>query len=55
MTDPVLRSLAGAPFETEPVSVEEAMALDDAHAAIERGDGISHEEIVQEFGLAHKS
>ena len=43
MTDPVARSLARAPFEMDAVSVEEAAALDDAHAAIERGEGISHE------------
>jgi hypothetical protein len=55
MTDPVARSLAGAPMESEPVSVEEAAALDEAHAAIERGEGIRHEEILQEFGLARKS
>ena len=34
MTDPVARSLASAPVETEPVSEEEAAALDQAHAAI---------------------
>ncbi len=55
MTDPVARSLAGAPMETAPVSIEEAAALDEAHAAIERGEGILHEEILQEFGLARKS
>ncbi len=55
MTDPVARSLAGAPVETEPVSVDEAAALDAAHAAIERGEGIPHDDILREFGLAHKS
>jgi hypothetical protein len=55
MTDPVARSLASAPVETEPVSEEEAAALDEAHAAIERGEGIPHEEILREFGLARKS
>jgi|HubBroStandDraft_4_1064222.scaffolds.fasta_scaffold3719600_1 hypothetical protein len=55
MTDPVARSLDGAQAETEPVSVEEAAALDEAHATIERGEGIRHEEILQEFGFAHKS
>ena len=55
MADPIARSLANAPVETEPVSAEEAAALDEAHAAIERGEGISHEEILREFGLARKS
>lgn len=52
MTDPVARSLANAPVETEPVAAEEAAALDEAHAAIARGEGIPHEEILREFGLA---
>ena len=55
MTDPVARSLANAPVETEPISAEEAAALDAAHASIERGEGISHEEIMREFDLAPKS
>jgi hypothetical protein len=55
MTDPVARSLANAPVETEPTSEEEAGALDEAHAAIQRGEGIPHEEILREFGLARKS
>jgi len=55
MTDPVTRSLAAAPVESEPVSEEEAKTLDEAHSAIERGEGIPHEDIQREFGLAHKS
>jgi hypothetical protein len=55
MTDPVARSLASAPVETEPISEKEAAELDEAHAAIERGEGIPHQEIQREFGLAHKS
>ena len=53
MTDPVARSLANAAVEAEPVSAEEAAALDEAHAAIGRGEGIPHEEILREFGLSH--
>jgi hypothetical protein len=55
MTDPVARPLASAPVETEPISEKEAAELDEAHAAIERGEGIPHEEIRREFGLARKS
>jgi hypothetical protein len=51
MADPVARSLASAPFVDEPITPEEAAALDAAHAAIQRGEGTSHEEILQEFGL----
>jgi hypothetical protein len=50
MTDPVTRSLGNAPVETEPISEEEAAALDEAHRSIARGDGVSHEEIRREFG-----
>lgn len=55
MTDPVARSLASAPVESEPISEKEAAELDEAHAAIERGEGIPHQEIQREFGLARKS
>ena len=51
MTDPLARSLACAPVDAEPVSPEEAAALDEAHASIARGEGIPHQEILREFGL----
>lgn len=53
--EPLARSLANAPVESEPVSAEEAAALDEAHASVARGEGIPHEEILREFGLARKS
>jgi hypothetical protein len=51
MTDPLARSFANAPVDGEPVTAEEAAALDEAHASIGRGEGIPHEEILREFGL----
>ena len=51
MVDPIARSLANAPVEDEPISAGEAAALDAAHASIQRGEGIPHEEILREFGL----
>ena len=51
MIDPVSRSLANAPVEDEPVSAEESAALNAAHAAIQRGEGIPHEELLREFRL----
>ena len=51
MTDPFARSLAVAPVDDEPVTAEEAEALDEAHASIARGEGIAHEDILREFGL----
>ena len=54
MTDPIGRSLANAPVDEMATTPEEAAALDSAHASIERGEGISHEEIMREFGLASR-
>ena len=54
MLSPLERSLALAPIDDEPVSPEEAAALDEAHASIARGEGIPHEEILREFGLIHQ-
>jgi len=51
MTDPISRSLANAPVEDEPISAEEATAIDEARAAIARGEGTPHEEILREFGF----
>lgn len=52
LLDPVSRSLAAAPVEQEPVSPEEAAALDEGRAALDRGERISHEDILREFGLS---
>jgi hypothetical protein len=52
LLDAVSRSLAGAPVEEEPVSTEEGAALDQARASLDRGEGISHEDILREFGLS---
>jgi hypothetical protein len=51
LLDPVARSLATAPVEAEPITAEEAAALDEARASLDRGEGIPHEEILREFGL----
>ena len=51
MTDPVARSVANAPIEDEEITTETAAALDAARASLNRGEGISHEEILREFGL----
>ena len=51
LTDPVSRSLANAPFDTEPISAAEAAELAEAHAAIQRGEGIAHEDMLREYGI----
>lgn len=43
--------VANAPFEDEEISAATAAELDASHASIKRGEGISHEEIMREYGL----
>ena len=51
MLDPLARTLASAPYDDEPVSAEEAREVEESRAALARGEGIPHEEILAEFGL----
>lgn len=51
MVEPLSRSLATAPVEDEDLTPETAEALDRARASLARGQGVSHEEVLREFGL----
>ena len=51
MVEPFSRSLAMGPVEDEEVTPETAAALDRARASLSRGEGVSHDEILREFGL----
>jgi hypothetical protein len=51
MLDPVSIALANAPYDDEPVSAEEAREIAEARASFARGEGVSHEEVLAEFGL----
>lgn len=51
MVEPLSRSLAMAPVEDEELTPETAAALDRARASLARGEGVSHEEVLREFGL----
>lgn len=51
MVEPLSRSLAMAPVEDEELTEETAAALDRARASLARGEGVSHEEVLREFGL----
>ncbi len=51
MTDPVAHSLAHAPVDDEPIVPEEIREIAAARASLDRGQGISHEEVLAEFGL----
>jgi hypothetical protein len=49
--DPVSRSLANAPLDDEPVSEEEAREIAADRASLDRGESISHEQVLAEMGL----
>ena len=51
MIDPWRVLVANAPIEDEQITAETAAELDAARASLDRGEGISHEEILREFGL----
>jgi hypothetical protein len=51
MVEPLARSLSRAPVEDEEITPETAAALDRARASLSRGEGVSHDEILREFGL----
>jgi hypothetical protein len=49
--DPFARTLAGAPYDDEPVSEEEGREVEAAKASLARGEGVPHEKVLAEFGL----
>ncbi len=49
--DPVLLSLLNAPSDDEPYTEGQRERDAEAEASIARGDGISHVEVLREFGL----
>ena len=51
MLDPVSAALANAPTDDEPVRDEETGAIAEARAAAARGEVISNEDVLAEFGL----
>lgn len=51
MLDPVSVALANAPIDDEPMSEEEARDIVAARAAVARGEVVSNEEVLREFGL----
>ena len=53
MLDPVSRAIANAPVDDEPESEQERQAVAESKAWFEQhaGQGISHEEVLADFGL----
>jgi hypothetical protein len=54
MLDPVSVALANAPIDDEPVSEEEARDIAEARAAYARGEVVSNEEVLADFGLTER-
>jgi hypothetical protein len=50
MVEPLSRSLASAPLDEEELTPETSMALDKARASLARGESVSHEDVLREFG-----
>ena len=50
MIDPLARSIADASIEDEEITSQTGAELDAARASIARGEGISHEEVLRQFG-----
>jgi hypothetical protein len=51
MLDPVSVALANAPYDDEPVSEEEARDVAASRAAYARGEVVSNEAVLAEYGL----
>jgi hypothetical protein len=52
MLDPVAQALANAPYDEEPVTEEEKREIAESRSAIARGEIVSNEEVLAEFGLS---
>jgi hypothetical protein len=50
LVEPLSRALAVAPVEDEDLTTETAAALDHARASFARGEAVSHEDVLREFG-----
>ena len=50
--DPVARSLAKAPFEDEPISEEETLAVAASKTWLQNNEPIPQEEVLSEIGLS---
>ena len=49
--DSLAQSLANAPVEDEELTPETMAALNRASASLDRGESVSHEAMLREFGL----
>jgi hypothetical protein len=54
MLDPVDRAIANAPVDDEPVTGEEAKAIEEAREWLQHNKGIPHEQVLAELGITQE-
>ena len=54
MVDPVSRAIANAPADDEPLTAEEAQALDEAREWLKHNRPIPHEQVLAELGITQE-
>jgi hypothetical protein len=54
MLDPVARAIANAPVDDEPVTGEEAKAIEEAREWLQHNKGIPHEQVLAELGITQE-
>jgi hypothetical protein len=54
MLDPVEIALANAPYDDEPLTVEESKALDESREWLKHNDPIPHEQVLAELGITQE-
>ena len=54
MLDPVARAIADAPIDDEPVTEEEANAIEEAREWLRHNKGIPHEQVLAELGITQE-
>ena len=54
VADPFTRTLANAPYDDEPLTVEEIKALDASREWLKHNEGIAHEQVLAELGITQQ-
>ena len=54
MLDPVARAIANAPVDEEPLTAEDARALDEAREWLKHNKPIPHEQVLAELGITQE-
>ncbi len=54
VADPFTRALANAPYDDEPLTVEEIKALDASREWLKHNEGIPHEQVLAELGITQE-